>query len=190
MNLLTKTTDLAMYLCLSYIKEGDIVIDATCGNGNDTLALSEAVGQDGTVMAFDIQNQAIETTRALMQHHGKDNCLLILDSFVNMGKYVDAEEGRPSACIFNLGYLPNGDKGITTDIDSSMLGVKAALELIKPGGVVVITMYQGHEAGKIEKEELLKFAGDLPKSIYHCVYLNMINQSNNPPEILAITKKK
>lgn len=190
MNLLTKTTDLAMYLCLSYVEEGDVVIDATCGNGNDTLSLSTAVGFSGSVIAFDIQSQAIEHTRALVREHGRENVVLIKDSFVNMGEYIDVDEERPAACVFNLGYLPSGDKDITTDAATSLLGIKKALDLIKTDGVVVITMYQGHEAGKIEKEEILQFAGDLPKDEYHCVYLNMINQSNNPPEVLAITKKK
>ena len=75
MNLITKNTDTAMYITLAYVNEGDVVIDATCGNGYDTAALSEAVGESGMVIAFDIQQKAIDNTRTLMERDGRRNFL-------------------------------------------------------------------------------------------------------------------
>ena len=81
MNLITKNTDTAMYITLAYVNDGDVVIDATCGNGYDTAALSEAVGERGLVIAFDIQQKAIDNTRALMEKDDRKNVVLVKDSF-------------------------------------------------------------------------------------------------------------
>lgn len=188
MNLLTKTTDLAMYMTLAYVNEGDIAVDATCGNGLDTIALSDAVGRKGTVISFDVQPEAVETTRALLRRELKENTVVVEDSFVNMEEYI-GDEIEPAAIIFNLGYLPGSDKSIRTTVEETMDGVRTALNLIKKDGVVTITMYSGHLEGAREKEALLSFSRTLPKKDYHVVYLSMLNQPVDPPEILMITKK-
>ncbi len=192
MNILTKTTDLAMYMTAGYIDEGDLVIDATCGNGNDTVLLSNAVGPEGAVIAFDIQEKAVDATRKLLKEERIENTVVVNDSFTNMEEYVetDDEDECPQAVIFNLGYLPGGDKDITTKTEDTLDGISVALELIRTGGVVTCTLYSGHEEGAKEKEAVLAMAKALPQDKYHVVYMNMYNQPNDPPEILMITKKK
>ena len=192
MNILTKTTDLAMYMTAGYIDEGDLVIDATCGNGNDTVLLSNAVGPEGAVIAFDIQEKAVDATRKLLKEERIENTVVVNDSFTNMEEYVetDDEDECPQAVIFNLGYLPGGDKDITTKTEDTLDGISVALELIRTGGVVTCTHYSGHEEGAKEKEAVLAMAKALPQDKYHVVYMNMYNQPNDPPEILMITKKK
>ena len=102
MNLITKNTDTAMYITLAYVNEGDVVIDATCGNGYDTAALSEAVGESGMVIAFDIQQKAIDNTRALMEKDDRRNVVLVKNSFENMGEIIGNFTGkRPAAVVFS-----------------------------------------------------------------------------------------
>ena len=217
-NLIQHTTELAMHIAKEYIRPGGLVIDATCGNGHDTLALAKAIwpadpasgltraGADlqkagssagdgqARLMAFDVQKAAIENTRARLIDAGLANQLergqvvLIHDSHANMTEYIEHQ----NACliIFNLGYLPGGDKQVTTESDSTLSAVEAALDLLNKDGLICITMYSGHEAGAKEKQALLAFAEELDSRIFHAAYINMVNQANDPPEILLISRKR
>lgn len=191
-NLLTATAKLAMHITLSYIEKGDFVIDATCGNGNDTLALSQAAGEQGLVLAIDLQHRAIEETERLLIETGVQNVKTVQGNFLNLSAYTEefAEGRKPSAIIFNLGYLPGGDKTVTTCAKDSLQAAEIALDLIRVGGIVTIVLYPGHAEGFREKELLLKWAEGLKSGIYHTMYASLPNQKKNPPEILWITKKK
>lgn len=189
-NIITKTTELAMKITLEYIEEGDTVIDATAGNGYDTLLLAEAAGDSGKVIAFDIQETAIEHTKNILQEHGMlDRVKLVKDSHEHLEKYLD-KGSRPSAVIFNLGYLPTGDKSITTKADTTISSIVTASKLIKLGGIITLVLYSGHEEGKQEKERILDLLGQFSPREFHVAYTSMINQPNNPPEIVWITRKK
>ena len=191
MNVLTKTTELAMEITLQYVKEGDYVVDATCGNGNDTLSLAKAVGPKGDVLALDIQREAIDASKKLMSEHDIKNVCFGQSNFTGMQKFSGFAfpDRAPSAIIFNLGYLPGGDKSITTRMEDSLVGIKEALELVAFDGVVTVVLYSGHEEGAREKDAILEFASMLPSDVFHVVYTKMMNQQNNPPEVLWITKK-
>ena len=130
-----------------HIKQGGTVVDFTMGNGHDTLWLADQVGKDGRVYAFDIQPQALENTKKLLEEHGVDNATLILDSHANVKEYV-----KESICVgmFNLGFLPGGDKSITTKHESSLAAIKAGIELLCDDGALLIAVYPGHEEGTIE----------------------------------------
>lgn len=187
-NLITKTTELAMQITLSYVEQGDTVIDATCGTGHDTLALAEAVGDGGRVYAFDIQKEAIGLTSELLKNNGCTNVELFNESFVYMGEHVSY--GSASAVVFNLGYLPGGDHSITTEAGTTIEGLQAALKAIRTGGIVTVVLYDGHDEGRREKESVLRWAEKLDPKTYHAVFTDMLNQNNYPPEILWITKKR
>lgn len=191
-NLITKPTELSLKLISEYVTEGDTAVDATAGNGHDTLALARLVGRTGKVYAFDVQESAIENTKALLEKEGFfDRCELILGSHHLMVDSIpECCRGKIAAVVFNLGYLPNGDKSVTTHAMTTLPAVEQALELIRPGGVVAVTMYGGHLRGTAEKEELLRFSEELPSKIYHAAYISLINQKNLPPELLLITKKQ
>ena len=186
-NLITRTTELAMSVTLTYIKPGDTVIDATCGTGQDTVVLARAVGNEGSVYAFDIQKSAHLLTEARLKSHGFTNVHLVMKSFVSMSDHIP--ERSASAVVFNLGYLPGGDHTITTKADTTMEGLEAALKTVKPGGIVTVVMYDGHEEGAEEKKAVLEWAETLDQSRYHVAYVSLLNQKNHPPEILWITKK-
>ena len=194
-NLITKTTVWAMEIVGQYVKPGDTVIDGTMGNGHDTLALAKLVGSEGCVIAFDVQPVALENTRVLLESEreevGRTNVRLILDSNANMRKYVggDGETEEVNAVLFNLGYLPGGDKSVTTTKEETLRAVSEALDLVKPGGLVCAVLYSGHQQGAEEKAALLDWAKDLSGKEYHVAYISMWNQKKCPPEILLITKK-
>jgi len=196
-NLITKTTVWAMEIVSRYVTAGDTVIDGTMGNGHDTLALAKLVGPEGRVIAFDVQPLALENTRALLESEreeiGGTDVRLILDSNANLRKYVNGGDDREpeavAAVLFNLGYLPGGDKSVTTTKEETLKAVSEAVDLVKPGGLVCAVLYSGHEQGAEEKTVLLDWAKSLNAKEFHVAYISMWNQKKCPPEILLITKK-
>ena len=190
-NVITKPTALSLKILSEYISEGDIVIDATSGNGRDTLALAKMTGSSGKIYAFDIQESAIKKTRTLLEKEGVlTRCELIQGSHLHIKELIPASvEGKGAAVVFNLGYLPGGEKEITTEAETTVPAVAKALELIRPGGIIAVTMYSGHPKGAEEKTALLRFAAQLPQREYHAAHISYINQHNRPPELLLITKK-
>lgn len=168
----------------TFIKSGDIVLDATCGNGNDTLSLAKLVGGEGLVYGFDIQQIAIDKTRDLLNLNGLlDRVDLICDSHENIEKYIDHEL---DFVIFNLGYLPEGDKSIKTSIDSTIMGIKKALDFMKSGAILLITIYRGHEGGLLEYMGVEKFAKELDQRKFNSFMFQHINQKNYPPITIGI----
>ena len=114
------------------------------------------------------------------------------ENFVHLRELANAlfPGKKPAAIIFNLGYLPGGNKSFTTKKKDTLQAVDAALDLIKVGGVVTVVLYSGHEEGAKEKAALLQMAEKLPASQYHVAYTSLLNQKTAPPEVLFITKKK
>lgn len=182
-NILSRTTELAKVICEKYANKEKTAIDATCGNGHDTLWLAERFGR---VYAFDVQAKAAEATRQLVENSGFDNVTVINDSHEKMAEYVHE---KVKLVMFNLGYLPGGDKEIVTETASTLKAIEAALSLLEKDGLVCITMYPGHPQGAEEKAALIRMAAGLDKSQYHCVRTDMVNQSEGAPEILFITLK-
>jgi len=126
---------------------GDIAIDATLGNGHDSRFLLDCVGDSGTVYAFDIQQNAIESARQSIPESDR-RCRMVLASHESMAQHVAAEHyGQIAAVMFNLGYLPGGDHEITTRKGSTVKAVKGAYQLLKSGGILSILAYRGHLGG-------------------------------------------
>ena len=144
------------YFILQHISEGDTVVDFTMGNGNDTLFLSRAVGDKGRVFAFDIQEEALASTRKLLEDSAApENYTLICASHHRVKEFVSEPI---KAGMFNLGYLPrSGKKAVTTMRETTMPAVTAALELLAPDGVLIVAIYPGHEEGALEGEMLREY---------------------------------
>ncbi|RDW20997.1 tRNA (mnm(5)s(2)U34)-methyltransferase [Oceanobacillus chungangensis] len=180
----------AHYLLEEAIKKDELVIDATCGNGNDTLFLSTLVGEHGKVLAFDIQKEAIAATKQRIIANERTNVSLIHDSHENIAKYLPVHTNEKiSGAIFNLGYLPKSDKKIITKPDSTIIAIDTLLNHLRKDGLIVIVVYHGHEGGKAEKEAILKYLFHLDQKQYSVLRYGFINQKNDPPFILAIQKK-
>ncbi len=170
-----------------HIKPGDICIDATAGRGRDTLFLAGLVGESGKVTAFDIQEAAVESTRALLKENGMDSRAVInLDSHANMANYADP--GTVSAITFNFGWLPGGDHNVFTHSESSIAAIKAGLPLLRDGGIMTLIIYYGRETGFAERDALLDFLPTIDSDIYTVVEMPFVNRTNCPPIPIVILK--
>ncbi len=149
-DLTTSHLALAHKLWRAHLKAGDAAVDATCGNGHDTLMLTKLL-PDGKVYAFDIQPQAIENTRERLK------------DFPNCHFFCQSHAAFPLECaesnlfVYNLGYLPKGDMGLTTQTDTTLQSIQSALTLLAVDGMISITCYPGHEEGAKEEEAILLF---------------------------------
>ena len=168
-------------ICRKFIKKGDITVDATCGNGNDTLMLSLLSKK---VYAFDIQKKAIEKTNDLLKRNNINNVTLINDSNELINKYLNDFKGKISLVIYNLGYLPNGNKNITTNRKSTLTSIKKAFNMLNSKGIILVVFYP-HEEGKKEKEVVLDYLNK--NDIKYIKYTNTDNI--NAPFLIEIRKK-
>lgn len=167
-----------------HVKPGDSVIDATAGNGNDTLFLAKLVGSRGTVHAFDIQQTALDRTKALLEKHGTGAKLHLTDH-----SYIpQLVQGPVSAIIFNLGYLPGGDKSLTTNADNSIIALNNCLSVLGDNGIISVMTYSGHPAGKVEEEQVVGWCKSLAPKQWTVTGLHMVNRPNNPPKLWLIRR--
>lgn len=183
---LNKSVNIARIFISQKIKEGDVVVDATAGNGHDTLFLAQAVGKAGKVYSFDIQRQAINRTNELLSDNGVRNVALIQDGHEHLDRYIS---GNVKVIVFNLGYLPGSDKNISTSEKSTIAAIKKGLLLLDPGGAIFLVVYYGQPTGPREKNAVLEFSKELDQQQYNVSYLEFINQANDPPSLLSIEKR-
>lgn len=183
---LLKPLDFSHKLIKGVVKKGDRVIDATAGNGHDTLFLAKRVGPEGRVYSFDVQKKALENTRKRLSAEGcLDRVHLILDGHENINLHV-GEEVR--GVMFNLGYLPGSDHLIITRPESTLMALKSSLEILVPGGIITIVVYTGHPGGKEEGKELEKYLKGLDHQQYDVLLYSFINYQK-APFLLALEKK-
>lgn len=154
--------ELHKHFILEHLREGEVAADFTMGNGHDTLFLSKTVGEGGRVYAFDIQESALESTRALLEAEGAPNNYTLICASHHRAKEFISEPIK--AGMFNLGYLPgSGNKGVTTMRETTMGAVEAALDLLAPDGVLIVAIYPGHEEGALEGEMLREYFSKLSR---------------------------
>lgn len=163
------------------ITQEDIVVDATMGNGHDTLFLAKLAKQ---VYAFDIQEQALEKTSQRLQEAGLTNAELILQGHETVDQFVR----EVKAAIFNLGYLPSADKSIITQPQTTLEALDKLCHMLVKGGRIAIMIYYGHEGGDIERDAVMDFVSQLPQQEYTATIYRTLNQINNPPFLVMIEK--
>ena len=135
------------------VSVGDLAVDATAGNGFDTALLCELVGERGRVISIDRQPAAVAATRLRIERMGfGSRCVVVEDDHQYLTQILEAQAAgkRPSIVMFNLGYLPGGDKTVVTEPGSTVAALHAALDAIQPGGAVSIVVYRGHEGASEE----------------------------------------
>ena len=170
-----------------FLLPGDTAIDATMGNGHDTLMLCELVGENGCVHAFDVQEQAVENTRERLENSNVlQRAHLHLDGHQNMKKYVNTPV---QAVMFNLGWLPGGDKTVTTRWDTTKKAVEAALQLLEINGICIICVYPGHPAGDHERECLTQQLSSVRPQDFNIVHHCFINAGPGAPECYILQKQ-
>lgn len=168
--------------------DGAVAVDATMGNGHDTQWLCELAGENGRVYAFDVQPEAVERTRERLAEIGLlGRAELFCAGHERMAEFVHEQA---DAIVFNLGWLPGAEHGVTTQTSTTLMAVNAALELLKEDGLMTVCIYPGHEEGTRELHALMEWASALDEKRYDALLKTYLNQSNDPPRMLAIRKKK
>lgn len=184
--------DFAHELATGVLDVGDVAVDATVGNGHDTVALAQAVGPEGRVYGFDVQDEAIESTRDRVAREGcADAVRLVHDGHERMPAHLpDEQHGIVGAVTFNLGYLPGSSAALTTTPETTLPALDAALRLLRPGGVVTVVLYTGHEGGAEEAAAVDAWAADLSQDRFRALSYRFVNQRNDPPRLIAVEKRE
>lgn len=184
---INKITEVNKIFLEKIIEKGHVVIDATMGNGYDTVYLGNLVGETGKVYAFDVQEEALSSTRKkVVRDNMEDRIELIHDGHENLDKYVKEEV---SCVVFNLGYLPRAKHMVITKPDTTLQAIKKSLELLKPNGIISIAAYIGHEGGLDEKNHICEYLDNLDQKQYNVLHMEFTNQINNPPQLILVEKK-
>ena len=178
--------DLHKQFILTHLREGDIAVDFTMGNGHDTEFLSKTVGEFGHVFAFDIQEQALASTEEHLKAAGcPENYTLILDSHHNVKKYVDVPF---KAGMFNLGYLPGSDKSVTTMRKTTLPAIEAAISLMDRDAVIIVAIYPGHPEGEAEGKEICEYLSGISRHKICATQVKILNSPTSPFFIVIESK--
>lgn len=171
------------------VHPGDVVIDATAGNGHDSLFLARLIGSEGKLHAFDIQQKAIDSTRALLSSNGYsgENIMLHCASHSRMAELVDF---GVKAVMFNLGYLPGGDRSVISRAEETLPAIEQALSLTVAGGIVSVVCYPGHEGGDAEASDVTNFLRSLDAGKWRVAELSHGNAPSPAPFLLAAFRLK
>ncbi len=180
----------ALFLSHRYVgqivRPGDLVVDATAGNGGDTLFLADLAGETGHVHAFDIQAEALQNTAKRLKEAGLyERCSLHLSSHDRMDEFVPA---KVRAVMFNLGYLPGGDHQIGTRPETTLAALEKARRLLLPGGIITIGLYYGGDSGFEERDAVLAAVRDLDVHSFAVQQIEMVNSKSCPPIFICIEK--
>ena len=169
------------------VRPGAFCIDATAGKGRDTALLCRLVGKDGRVLAFDIQEEAVAQTKALLAAEGL-TAEVILDSHANLERYAPPESA--DCVVFNFGRLPGGDPAVFTRAESSVAALEASLRVLKPGGAVAIALYYGGANGYEERDAVLRWLETLDDKRYSVLRCDWANRPHDPPMPIFIWKER
>lgn len=170
----------------SFVRDGQNAVDATCGNGHDTLLLARLAGEDGHVWGFDIQQPALaETGRKLAEAGLADRVTLLHTGHEELARHVAVPV---QVVLFNLGYLPGGDRSVITLPETTSSALEQALGLLAPGGIVMVTVYPGHSGGSDEQATVESWAARLEPQSYHSWRMTQTNVSPTAPYLLLVQK--
>ncbi|KMK77783.1 class I SAM-dependent methyltransferase [Alkalihalobacillus pseudalcaliphilus] len=181
----------ARTLLTQTLEPGNIALDCTAGKGNDTVTLAQLVGEAGHVYSFDIQEEAIVMTEQKLKSLDlQERVTLYVNGHQNFDACLPEEHlHQIKGAIFNLGYLPGGDKSIVTKPDSTIEAINKLLHVMPKEGLIVLVIYHGHEQGQIERDHLLDYFKTIDQQQAHVLTYQFMNQKNNPPFIIAIEKR-
>lgn len=169
--------------------EGTRVVDATVGNGHDTLFLAERVGPGGLVLGFDIQPQALAIAESrLREARLEGRVRLIQAGHERLPEWVGPNESIRAA-MFNLGYLPNGDHRVVTLATTTRAAVSCALTRLEPGGLITLVIYSGHPGGEEEADAVLSLARSLDPAEYEVAWTQLLNRREPAPSLLVLSRR-
>lgn len=183
---LNNAMNVARMIAAQTVVSGDTAVDATAGNGYDTVLLAQAVGESGKVYAFDVQDAAIDATWARCAAAGLDGRVeLVKDSHAHLGRHISV----PVSCVmFNLGYLPGADKTFVTQANSTIAASEDAVKLLSVNGCVLWVVYPGHDNGE-EERALSAFIAKLDPKAFNVFVWRPMNQSGHPPVLFGAQRR-
>lgn len=182
--------NVAHNLIMGILRPGDIAIDATVGNGHDTLFLAEQVTPPGHVYGFDIQQAAIDSTREkFRQTHTSDYLTLIHASHADMDQKIPAHlHGKIRAIMFNLGFLPGGDKSVITLTDSTLTALTIASRILAVNGIITLLAYPGHQGGDLETDQVKIWCEQLDTKQFEVSTIYSTEHKDTAPRLFVIRK--
>ena len=183
-----RPTELAHAILRDFVRPGSLAVDATAGNGHDTLFLAKSIGPDGRVIAYDIQPAALESTREKLESAGlAERVTLLHRSHVELAE--DVREGSAAIVMFNLGYLPGQDHVTTTEECETLVALEAAETALCPGGVLSVVCYPGHPGGDAEAEAVeAKLRGLARHCSWRVARYGML-ETKSPAPFLLVARK-
>ena len=178
------------------ISAGQLAVDLTAGNGYDALILWRLVGAEGQVIAFDIQPDALRSTRQRLEENGAQvrssvaegplpaqaGVDLVAAGHQNLNRYLP---GMPQAIIANLGYFPGGDQQIVTRPETTLRALQQATDALAPGGRLAVVVYTGHPGGRQEGALVDDYFASLCHSLFQVLQLKVTNRPEAPHLISA-----
>lgn len=168
---------------------GATVVDATVGNGHDTVFLAQLVGPTGHVIGFDVQAAALAHTQTQLTLTGLTSRVSLHQiGHEHVADYL-TEQTTVAGAIFNLGYLPGGDKRLVTTATTTLTAVTTLLPHLPRGGRLILVVYSGHSGGATEAEAVHTYCAALPQETYQVLQYGFINQVHHPPYLLAIERR-
>lgn len=180
-------TEFCHHFLEQHVRPGDFCIDATAGKGHDTEFLCRLTGSQGRILAFDIQQSAVDATNERLFAAGlSDIGTAILESHANMHLY--AEAGTVDCIMFNFGYLPGGDHSLSTHADTSLAAIRDGLTLLKKQGLMSLCIYSGGDTGFEERDAILEYLKQLDPKQYMVLLSCYYNRPNNPPIPVFVLK--
>lgn len=182
---MTSHLTLAHQYWTALVQPGDTVIDATCGNGHDTLCLANLVLKEelnNVLYALDIQDKALESTLKLLSEHLPVSLLEKIKLIKSCHSLFPTELTPASVklIVYNLGYLPRGNKNVTTVTETTLASISQAIKLVEPGGAISISCYPGHLEGEKEEMKILEMVSTLNPHQWSCCHHRWINRRKAP----------
>ena len=167
-------------LLAARLRPGGLYVDATCGNGHDTLFLCGLAGENGRVLGLDIQPAAVEATNRRLAAAGFGGVgRAVLCGHENLLTLV--EPGTADCVLFNFGWLPGADHAVHSGTATTLPALRAACTALRPGGVLAAVLYSGSVIGSGEKQAALDFFRSLPLTQYTALVCEFANWADTAP---------
>lgn len=182
----SRLTNIAHQIWNVVLQPGDIVCDATCGNGNDSIFLAQAIGKEGRLVCIDLQEEAVQATKENIEKTVGINDLpeveYVTGSHEHLTEYLGSNVAK--LICFNLGYLPGGDKSVVTQIESTLTAIEGSLESLCFGGLISLLCYTGHPGGQEEYSGVKQFVEQLCPTYWKVSQIQLLNSPSAPIMIL------
>ncbi len=181
-----KVTFWAHEVVKPYLKDALVLVDGTMGNGQDTLFLRENSLADAKVYSFDIQPIALEMTSKVLTEQGRLGSVeLILANHRDINEFIPT---KIDVGMLNLGYLPQGNKEITTMTENSLSTLEIWLEKLSLHGLISVVCYPGHVEGEQEYLAISNYLSELSGALFQVARMEAWNRKNGAPVAFFIER--